>query len=249
MKNPTRQFNMLQTTRTLGAVVTNAFATRKPDDNPNTMPPHQYASLLAHMLESRCKVLQPILTRPSPDDYPRGANWETIVENDGPDTEVIIVDGVHRVRAAKEAAATLGIEDTLIIPVMLTDMSEDEARFYRLAMNRIRGNADPERVGVELSLLEAAFGAEMLVHTGFEAHEIEHLMRAATDIDAEEIMRGGITGNEDSDDTPEVLPVFELKLFFATSEQLKKVKRALRRAAGKGAELGSGLVKIIEGET
>lgn len=229
---PTREFKTEQTVVKARNVTTRAERLGIPDDNPNVMPKHQYRALVAHMVESGCAMLQPILVRNLPDG------------------RVEIVDGEHRFRAVCEAHRELGREGEWI-PVVATDMSEDEARFYRVSMNRIRGNTDTARVSEELRALNSVFGLEALANTGFELHEVESLMRVATDIDAESVLRGGVGDVDQLDPEPEqeAARVFELKLYFPSSAQLKRVKQALRRAAGKGVELGVGLVKIVEGES
>jgi ParB-like chromosome segregation protein Spo0J len=164
-----------------------------------------------------------------------------------------IVDGEHRLAAWKEAARQLqanGVEvDADMIPAVVTDMLEDEARFYRLSLNRIRGNPDLDRVAVELRALNESMGLSELMNTGFEQHEIKHLLEDHADLyDTEAILAGASASFPEPAEPAERERVFELTLRFTSSAQLKKAKQALRKAAGKGAELGDGLIRILEGD-
>lgn len=98
-----------------------------------------------------------------------------------------VVGGHQRIKAAEaEAIATL--------PVVWVDLDDPSERQLNLALNRISGEWDEEKLAVLLSELESA-GADLSL-TGVTADELEEYRRAAS----AEITTQGLT---DADDVPE----------------------------------------------
>ena len=190
-------------------------------DNPNHMGAREYKALGDVIGE--VGFLQPILVKPLADGFK-------------------IIDGHHRARAAKE----LGMET---VPCVVVESGDDEEVVLRIAMNKLRGDLDLTGVGRALKGLSLeGWTAEDLSITGFSAGEVTDLL-AAVSQDVEKGM--GTTmempaGDYDADDTGDAeAKLFALTLQFDNREDLKKAKRALKRAGGKTKDMGLGLLKIL----
>ena len=191
----------------------------EPPVNPNVMDEGDFRLLVHGIRESG--FLQPLLVRPfSPD------RWE-------------IVDGVHRARAALEAGLTE-------VVVVVSPMDERRARLLQIGMNRLRGDLDLSAVArVVASLRIEAPDLDDLSLSGFDASEVDEMVRIAAGIEPDPIEDGmGAGPAEKPEGTPKP---FSLELRFDTREDLARVKRSLRKAAGKGTPLEVGLMRIIDG--
>lgn len=159
---------------------------------------------------------------------------------DGSVSSYLIVDGHHRVKAAHELSMT-------DVPAIVLDGSED-ARLVALAVNRLRGETDLAVAALIITeLVESGMEPIDLEITGFSQRELQELMSAASSLDDVEL--------EDMDgvEVPEevgarVARPFLLDLTFRSKEDLAAARKALRKAAGKGAELSEGLLRIIRAE-
>ena len=92
------------------------------DANPNVMSPEKFAALRAHI--ATYGIINPVL-----------------VNTDG-----VVVDGAHRVLAARE----LGIAE---IPVKVVDVTEVERRILRQTLNKTRGEHDADKDAAEFKFL------------------------------------------------------------------------------------------------
>ena len=188
-------------------------------NNPNVMEPERYAALVEAI--RRFGFLQPVLVRPHPDDARR----------------FIACDGHHRVRAAME----VGLAS---IPVVVAgNITQEEADALQIAMNRLRGELDLSATATILDSLRAAgWGASDLGVLGFSLEEVSDLL-ASLDSDPD-ILPESI----ESPDDPATPAGFVMEIEFDSAEQMRVVKRALRRAAGKGRPLSHGLLKLLAEE-
>jgi ParB/RepB/Spo0J family partition protein len=122
--------------------------------NPNRMDERMFGALVENM--RRHGNAQPILVRP----VDRG-RFE-------------VIDGAHRLRAARE----LGHEQ---VPVVALDVNEETAKALTLAMNRIGGTmAEIDVAGIVAELTEGTLPVEELAaFTGYTGDELEELVRLA----------------------------------------------------------------------
>lgn len=189
----------------------------EPAENPNEMGADDFALLVRGIREAG--FLQPVLVRPID-----GGRWE-------------IVDGVHRARAAREA----GLVE---VSAVEADMDDRRARLLQLGLNRLRGKLDltaASRVVADLHLAEPDLGDLML--SGFGEDDIAAMVRIAAGVEpdpVDEVFRPEPAA-------PAAPKPFAVTLTFDSAEELRKVKRALRRAAGKGVPLEVGLMRMIDG--
>lgn len=187
--------------------------------NPNVMEPEQYALLVKSI--QKMGFLQPILVRPLDD-----GSFE-------------VIDGAHRTRAAKE----IGLAEVLAV---VRSTEEDDAALLQIGMNRLRGSVDIGKAAdVITELTKDGYSLEELTVTGFTTEELDEMVRQAS-LTTEDVLGSGAADvpPEDSDSTPLVT----MELEFSSSEDMKRAKRALRKAAGKGNPLSEGLLKMIDGE-
>ena len=193
---------------------------KQPNKNPNKMDPEMYGRLVSAI--KRFGFLQPGLVR----------------EDDGGGH--VIVDGVHRCRAAKDLGMTQ-------VPCVLSDVAEDGARALQIGMNRMRGELDLAKVADVLTDLAAEGWSDLdLSVTGFAMDEIRSLLAATSETPEEDAMVGASQVEEEpKDDSGKA---WVLELVFESKTALSRAKRALRKAAGKGNELSVGLFKILDTE-
>jgi len=196
----------------------------EPKKNPNKLPEARYKLLVEAI--RKVGFLQPILVR---GDVSK------------PNSRFEIVDGVHRVRAAKE----LGMRS--VECVVSKSMTSAEATVIQIGMNRLRGELEFNAVSAALS--ELAMGGwtkEQLTITGFELDEIEGMLRDAAPDNMDEIA-ASLGESPPTDVAPAEKP-FVLELTFATRAELARAKRGLRKASGgRGGDMAIGLLKILEG--
>lgn len=149
-----------------------------------------------------------------------------------------IVDGAHRTQAAR----LLGLTS---IPCIVRDGSDGRESAIRISMNHLRGQLDLTAVAKTISSLEAdGWSMGDLSLTGFSEDELEHLLASTRALDTEDLLTGAPEPPDKEpplDDKPWVL-----ELRFDNKKQLATAKRGLRKAAGKGGELGAGLLRLLD---
>jgi hypothetical protein len=188
------------------------------EENPNVMRPEDFEHLVGTI--RRDGFVQPVLVRNL------GGN------------RVEIIDGSHRKRAAQAA----GLTD---IPAIVLDVGPEQARALRISMNRLRGELDLTVVAREFqALAEAGWDVGQLAATGFSSDEVDALLRAGAgqDRDAEDELPNSFS---EPDVRDESAPRWALELEFSSREELNRVKRRLKKLAGKGAPLEAGLLKAL----
>jgi ParB/RepB/Spo0J family partition protein len=122
--------------------------------NPNVVSDAVMAALVANV--KRNGFTQPILVRP----------------NTGEGRAYEVVDGEHRLRAARAA----GIE---FVPCVVTMIDDAEAKAQTLAMNQIRGEMDSSQVAALIRDIDAG-GIDLdqlAIFTGFSEDELRDLDR------------------------------------------------------------------------
>jgi ParB/RepB/Spo0J family partition protein len=190
-----------------------------PDTNPNVMRLEDYGKLVESIRAGG--FMQPILARRLPDGFCE------------------IVDGVHRKRAAEAA----GLTD---IPCVVATLTEDQARAFRVSMNRLRGELDMTIVAREFrALAEHGWSMDALAATGFTTEEVTALLEVA----AEATQEAADAIPDDFGAEPETRKAedvdWTLELTFDSRATLNRVKRRLRKLAGKGGTLEAGMLKAI----
>lgn len=194
----------------------------EPDRNPNHMPAAVYEQLVTDIRE--IGFLQPVLAEEIGD-------------------VLRIVDGCHRVRAAKEA----GVKT---IPVIVANFTDNPklAQVIQIAMNRLRGELNLAEVAQTLADLAAeGWTRDEMRLTGFTESELTDLLAtsARTDEDVMENAKG--QSEEPAGDAEGAAKPYALELLFATKAELMKAKRGLKKAAGVGNELSVGLLALLDG--
>lgn len=150
-----------------------------------------------------------------------------------------IVDGHHRTRAARE----LGMSH---LPAIVFDGSVGAADAARIAiaMNRLRGELRLGEVAeIFAELVDDGVDVADLIATGFSADEVDALIAAAHDT-GEEISASMGAVEPKKDDADEIIKPWMLEIPFGSKRDLDRVKKAIKRAAGRGGELASGLLRL-----
>lgn len=188
--------------------------------NPNAMGEEDFAQLVENM--KRHGFLQPLLVRRADDGH------------------LHLVDGEHRMRAAKELGATQ-------LPAVVCDKDEQVALALRIGMNKLRGSLDLSKVAHDAAVLfERGWSLEELKLTGYSAEELDDLISSTKPSEPE---LGGFddpTGDMDDPDGEVEEKPWSLELKFATKKERDRCKRALKKAAGDAKDPGLGLLNLLE---
>ena len=189
------------------------------EKNSNHMTSERYALLVKSI--STLGFLQPILVRP--------------LDNG----QYEIVDGAHRVKAAKEAGLTE------VTAILRDDTSEELAKAAQLGFNAIRGNQNLAEVAtVVVDLVDAGWSITDLGLTGYTEGELDEMVRQANQT-SEDVMRGAdvsAPSNADGDDTDKT---YNLDLVFDSKADMTRVRKLLRKLAGKGNDLSVGALALV----
>ncbi len=212
------------TTTLENALPIDRLTTCQSDKNPNKMTPEEFALLVEAIRASDDGsgiALQPILAAPL-----QHGGWE-------------VVDGAHRVAAAKEIGWTH-------ITAVVREMTAQQISAYRLMMNRNRGRID---LGIASAIVTAlhfdGWSAADMIVTGFSADEITDLVHSQVDGDAERQLVADAGATRVEDDEPASAKPFVLEIAFASRADYTLAKRKLRKAAGKSKSLSAGLLAVL----
>lgn len=191
----------------------------KPGKNPNVMPAEVYQRLVLTI--RKVGFLQPVLVRPA-----QGEHFQ-------------IIDGHHRVRAARE----IGMVE---VPCVVFQSKEDLAAALALGMNTMRGAVDlGVAAEIVIDLSNSGWSMPDLAITGYTDDELESLLNSAAR-STEEVLAGAETPPSDPETNT---GPYTLELTFSQRSDLKRARSALRKAAGgKGKELSAGLLALIDAE-
>ncbi len=151
-----------------------------------------------------------------------------------------IVDGHHRVRAARAAGWTE-------VPCVVAEMTDAEALLAGIQMNRLRGELSLGVVGeIFAGLISDGADLAALVSTGFSQAEVDNLIESAAHNPDDDIpieMERAPAPEPDSS-----LDSWDLPILFGNRADRDRARRTLRRLAGKGNELAVGLLRLIDNE-
>ena len=150
-----------------------------------------------------------------------------------------IVDGHHRAKAARMA----GLES---VPVIVWDGTDEMRRGFAVSMNKLRGELNLSAVQRVLSeMSDAGLDTEDLMVTGYTEQEIDAMVnmarQVATDDDA---MENGSATPERAKPAPPDPSEMKTLTFSLNGEDFAFVRKALRKAAGKGGSLADGLLVL-----
>lgn len=193
------------------------FASR--EVNPNKLEDARYAGLKALMAVEGC--LQPILV------------FEL------PNKKFKIVDGHHRFWIVQE----LGVKS---ISCIIADV-EDKAQALALAMNRLRGELD---LTLSAEIMREVFvetgwsGAQLALNTGFTEQEVAGLLESAKTYGDVDLTEMGAGAPPEDNMAPPDRP-FVLEISFTNKDDMRLARKKLKKAAGKGGDLGTGLLHVL----
>jgi ParB/RepB/Spo0J family partition protein len=193
--------------------------------NPNSMAPESFAMLKEAI--RRAGFLQPVLVRTA------------VVRTEG-GVDALgyeIIDGHHRVAAARELAYAS-------VPCVVVEADDATTLALRIGMNRMRGELNLSAVAVAMGDLQTSgWKLDDMSLTGFSADEAADLL-ASLKLNEDDVLG---KGKIELDDTPldTAAPMFLLEIHFTDRAEFKKARAGLKRAAGKSADLGKGLLRLL----
>lgn len=198
-------------------------------ENPNRMP------------ESKFRALVQFIAR-------KGMVQNAVVEDLG-NGRYQMKDGHHRLLAAQELQhATL---PCVVLP------KSGEQKVYMVSMNNLRGEVD---LGLAAGIIQDlhtqhGYALEDLAVTGFEREDLQSLL-SALDENPDDILADGVPaspleGQEppEAGEGPVVASKLVLELEFSDQDTYKRVRKALKNAAGQGGTLADGVVAILDAAT
>jgi hypothetical protein len=156
----------------------------------------------------------------------------------------IIIDGHHRVKAARADGSVTHI------PIVVLDVDADVASAIQIEMNKLHGDLDLAAVARNLGILvDVGWSTDDLTMTGFEPGEIDALLTKSDSGDPNDDVMNGPAGSSDEAEEKPPKP-FVLTLEFANKTDLARAKRFLRKAAGGGRrpDMAKGLLAVVDGE-
>ena len=191
------------------------------DFNPNVMEPERYEALV-RAVRKLGRLVQPLLVRK------RSAGGFDVV------------DGYHRVKAGREAGLT-------VMSAKVEDLTDEEAKALQVGMNHARGRIDLGLASQVIQELRAeGLAKEDLVLLGFTDDELDDMIASATASATAVLEESDTTLPPEDEEEPDGTRPHTLELTFATKADYQKARRALRKAAGRGGELGDGLLRLLE---
>lgn len=187
-------------------------------ENANKMEEREYRQLVTNIKQIGA-MLQPICVKEVPEGFK-------------------VVDGEHRARASKEA----GLDSVLAV---VWDGTEEMRKALALSFNKIHGELDLTQVQKIVSDLHTSgWTVNEISMTGYSTVEIEDLLQVDTSINPDDVMENPIAAPSTSAAEAPPRPL-SIDLTFANQAELKFAKKGLRKAAGKGRELGEGLLTLL----
>lgn len=190
--------------------------------NPNVMPEAKYRALVSAI--GRVGFWQPIIVEP------------------GEGGRYTMRDGHHRARALRELGWTR-VPAVVVTPGTPADVVSG----ITLSHNGLRGEPDLTVVAGMLEGMQAAgWTLEELAITGLPVSEVEDLLSASAAESPDELLGGAGAVDEFNEQEPGSAARFVLEVPFENPKDLRRVKAALRKAAGgKGQPLARGLLRAL----
>lgn len=201
--------------------------------NPNKMSDADFVALKAGVLAAHKESKRAAIERGESLDDLTILQPPLVSPND--DGTFEIVDGEHRWRAWKAC----GLSST--IRCVVQPMSPEARRAFRMGFNKNRGDIDLTVARDELADLSKTVDVEaLLAMSGVSVDEYNALMASLNAASTDDTPLGGAPVEEAPPDKP-----FVLEVPFRTKEEKAKCQRALKRAAGAGGTLGTGLLNVL----
>ncbi len=183
------------------------------DYNPRVMPDAEMRNLMQSLREFG--FVQPVAAR----------------KEDG-----LILGGHQRVEAMKRIAAEMGGTADITIPVVwISGLSDEKAKLLNVALNRIHGEWDFEKLGELFTSLAPELPAVELTGSGFSGKEIDDIIKL-TAVDA------APTFNNDDAPEPVAPPSATVKFSFVVAKAEAAVVAEALAALGK--DKNAALVKM-----
>lgn len=190
-------------------------ALTEPPANPNSMAPAHFALLVEGIRRE-------------------GLNTAILARDLG-DDRIEIIDGVHRIRAAREA----GILEASVYVYPPGGCSDAQAAAMQIGFNRLRGDLDLTAVARTLAELDMV-ELDLAVLAGYQDMEAQALIDSLAQIDPMDLVALDQPVTEQPGEAGPA-PVFDLVVKFQTRDELAAAKKVLRKAAGRGGSLARGL--------
>lgn len=201
--------------------------------NPNVMSTSQYQGLVAAIHLEGFQV--PILVRPAEKcGYPL------------PDGEAYeIIDGHHRVRAVRELMESGQMSGESIAAIVIR-ADDVQAQRMAVAMARIRGEVN---LGVAAEIVadlsKRMSDEDLAAYVGYTEADIADLIDIAIDDDLDDEV--DMDEMEPPPENQVRTKPWEIVLTYSDRKEYQRVRRALRKAAGKGNDIEAGVARLIEG--
>ena len=191
-----------------------------PGRNPNVMLEDDYRRLVRAI--QRVGFLQPVLVRACASG------------------RFTIVDGHHRIRAARE----LGLEK---VPCVVAEIDDDVALALQIGMNKLRGSVDLGAAGEIVSTLaEAGWSVEDLQLSGYSDDELNELIKSAR-TSSEDVMESADASLPDEDPQADILSfgAFDVLQCAKAHRDRGRGIAIIERVGGVGAGFGRGVAQHL----
>jgi ParB-like chromosome segregation protein Spo0J len=152
-----------------------------------------------------------------------------------------IIGGHHRVYAIKELLAEGWVLPGGTIPVIYLDVSEEEAKRLNLALNKITGEPNLDKLGELLRELRDVSDADELAATGYSPQEIDDLV-TLLETDRDALLRSIDDATDADPDTLELAFRLTAEQASVVGNELDRIKET-ENLTGKDAD-GMALVEM-----
>ena len=127
--------------------------------------------------------------------------------------------------------------------VLPQDCPDSRVRLLQISMNRLRGQLD--LTAVSETLLDLTADGLDLSLSGYSEGEITAMLDSAIPVDPNDLAGDASFEPDGDEDKPEKVTPFELKIELDSADELREVKRLLKKAGGRGKSMGEGLRKVL----
>ena len=183
--------------------------------NPRRITPEKMAQLKASLIEHGM-VLNLVIQKRADDG-----------------TERVLVGGHQRVKAMREIYKERGLEPPKHVWATLLDIRDEQAKRLNIALNNIEADFDDFLLGSVLASIRDGLTPERIVAMGFEASDVDELVRQTLSPDEQaDDLEGGIG------DLSPLPQVPTLSISFGSAEDRDTAKAALKRLAAGGVAPG-----------